>query len=57
MIPGISLELCVRMPLMVDPYLRAEVNIRRAQMIRFLPLLRFTFEAALLSSRVLPVNL
>jgi hypothetical protein len=42
---------------MVDLYLHAEVNIRRAQMIRFLPLLRFTFKGALLSSRALPVNL
>ena len=57
MIPRISPELWVRTPLMVDLYLQAEVNIRRAQMIRFLPLLRFTFEGALLSSRVLPVNL
>ena len=57
MIPRISPELWVRMPLMVDLYLHAEVNIRRAQMIRFLPLLRFTFEGALLSSRALPVNL
>ena len=57
MIPRISPALWVRTPLIVDLYLHAEVNIRRAQMIRFLPLLRFTFEGALPSSRALPVNL
>jgi hypothetical protein len=57
MIPRISPELWVRTPLMVDLYLHSGVNIRRAQMIRFLPFLRFTFEGDLLSSRALPVNL
>jgi hypothetical protein len=56
MIPRISPELWVCPPHVVDLYLHAEVNTRRAQMIRFLPLLRFTFEGALLSSRALPVN-
>ena len=50
MIPRISPELWVRTPLMVDLYLHAEANIRRAQMILFLPLPRFTFEGALRSS-------
>jgi hypothetical protein len=43
MIPRISPELWARTPLMVDLYLYAQLNIRRPQMIRFLPLLRFTF--------------
>src|SRR5215469_939702 len=42
------------MPPMMDLYLHAEAypfNVRRAEMICFLPLLRFTFEGALRSSR------
>jgi hypothetical protein len=46
MIPRISPELWVRTPLLVDLHLHVEVNTRRAQMIRFLPLLRFMFEGA-----------